>query len=109
MEPKATFLPTREPCPTLPTKQLRIKVHLMSQAQTSSTIWAQGAMSAHLATDASWSTALGTPGLLRGRGGSHTARVRLLLNDFRGLLFQKKNVSNLTDFCEPQKYHVFLT
>ena len=49
------------------------------------------------------------PGPLRGRGGSHTARVHLVLNDFRGLLFQKKNVSNLTDFCEPQKYHVFLT
>ena len=58
MEPKATFLPTREPYPTLPTKQLRIKVHLMESGSDLIHHLGPGAVSVHLATDVSWSMAL---------------------------------------------------
>ena len=120
MEPKATFLPTGEPCPTLPTKQLRIQAHPMEPGS---------ALTHHLRPGGRESSSCnrrlpvhGTQGPGPAEGAcrlSHGKVARLVLNDFRGLLFQKKNVSNLTDFCEPRnnltdfceppKYHVFLT
>ena len=82
----------RRALPHSPPSSSGYKRSRWSQAQTSPTICARGAVSLRLAADASRSTALGDPGPLRGRAGSHMARWHAWCSTTLGASFSRRKM-----------------